>query len=173
MNAIAQRRVEALIARCADFYGPGAANSFLTIAIFNRLRAGQAPQWLGDPQCIHHFTYTPDAGRALAVLGQTGAAYGQTWHLPTAHEAVTGQILASMACDVAGRPQQLQVLPNWLLRPLGWFVPPLRENREMMYQMRHDYRFDSRKIERVMGLRPTPYKLGIEAAWLARATQTH
>ncbi|HEY9095949.1 MAG TPA: NAD-dependent epimerase/dehydratase family protein [Hydrogenophaga sp.] len=169
LDAMAQGRVDALIARCADFYGPGAANSFLTIAVFNRLRTGKAPQWLGDPQRVHQFTYTPDAGRALAVLGQTEAAFGQTWHLPTAQEPITGQVLADMACDVAGQPRRLQVLPNWLLRPLGWFVPPLRENREMMYQMQHDYRFDSGKIERALGLTPTPYRAGIEATW---ATQS-
>ena len=171
LDAMAQGRVDALIARCADFYGPGAANSFMTVAVFNRLRVGKAPQWLGDPMRVHQFTYTPDAGRALAVLGQTAAAFGQTWHLPTAQEPITGQVLAALACDVAGRPRQLQVLPSWLLRPLGWFVPPLRETREMMYQMQHDYRFDSRKIERALGLTPTPYRAGIEATWAAQSPQ--
>lgn len=171
LDAMAQGRVEAMIARSADFYGPGATNSFLTISVFNRLRAGKSPQWLGDPMKIHHFTYTPDAGHALAELGQIQAAYGQTWHLPTADEAVTGQALAGMACEVVGRSRQLQVLPDWLLAPLGWFVPPLRESREMMYQMRHDYRFDSRKIERLLGLRPTPYRAGVEATWCAPSPQ--
>jgi hypothetical protein len=45
---------------------------------------------------------------------------------------------------------------------MGWFVPILRENDEMMYQFEHDYRFDSRKIERAFGLRATGYREGLQ-----------
>ena len=48
-------------------------------------------------------------------------------------------------------------------------VPILRENDEMMYQFEHDYRFDSRKIERAFGLRATGYREGMQRT-LASAT---
>lgn len=35
-----------------------------------------------------------------------------------------------------------------MLRLRGLFVPPLRENMEMLYQFEQDYRFDSTKIEK-------------------------
>jgi nucleoside-diphosphate-sugar epimerase len=123
---------------------------------------------VGDPALEHSFTYTPDAGRATALLGQTPAAFGQTWHLPTAPTlagaAVTGRALARTACALAGQPDRLQVAPGWLLHAMGWFVPVLRENREMMYQYQHGYRFDSGQIEQAFGLRPTPYAEGLAAA---------
>lgn len=167
LGAMAQGHVNGLIARSADFYGPGAANSFLGFTVFDRLRAGKSPQWIGDPGTVHSFTYTPDAGRALALLARTESAYGQTWHLPTCDAALTGQDLVRLACAQAGQDFRLQVMPNWLMTPLAWVVPPIRENREMMYQLQHDYRFDSGKIQRELGVLATGYETGIGATLAA------
>ena len=164
LAAMARKDVKALIARSADFYGPGATNSFLSMSVFNRLRAGKAPQWIGDPNTVHDFTYTSDAGKALVALALTDSAYGQTWHLPTSMEALTGAQWVRLACEKAGQPDRLQVMPNWLLKPLTWLVPPLRENQEMMYQLQHDYRFDSHKIQAALGLSATACADGVAAA---------
>jgi nucleoside-diphosphate-sugar epimerase len=156
--------IQAMIVRAADFYGPGAAQSLTHATVFERLRAGRTPQWIGNARAVHTFTYTPDAGRAVAVLGLSEDAYGQTWHLPTSRESLTGAEFVRIACEAAGRPYRLQVAPRWLLRLLGLFNPVLRENDEMMYQFEHDYRFDSSKVEAAYGLSPTPYREGIAAA---------
>ena len=153
--------LQAMIVRAADFYGPGATQSFPHATVFERLRAGKTPQWIGNPQAVHTFTYTPDAGRAVAALGQSAAAYGQTWHVPTSSEPVTGEKFVHLACELAGRPPKMQVAPRWMLRLMGVFMPVLRENEEMMYQFEADYRFDSSKIEAAYGLNPTPYQEGI------------
>lgn len=169
LGAMQRGELQALIARAADFYGPGARLSLLQAVFFARLRAGKAPQWLGNPDLAHTFTFTPDAGRALALLGQSPAAFGQSWHLPTAQTldgaAVTGRSLARTLCAIAGQPARLQVAPPWLLHAMGWFVPVLRENREMMYQYQQDYRFHSGKMEQAFGLQPTPYGEGLLQTW--------
>ena len=156
--------LQALIARAADFYGPNAVNSFLHATVFSRLKAGKAPQWIGNPSAIHTFTYTPDTGRALVALGRSPEAYGQTWHLPTTKEPLTGAGFARLACELAKQPDKLQVAPRWMLKLMGLFVPVLRENEEMMYQFEYDYRFDSSKIESALGLQATPYRQGISEA---------
>ena len=153
--------LQAMIVRAADFYGPGAVQSFPHATVFERLKAGKTPQWIGNPNAVHTFTYTPDAGRAVAMLGTSPEAYGQTWHLPTTRESLTGADFVRLACDQAGRPNKLQVAPRWMLKLMGLFMPVLRENEEMMYQFEYDYRFDSRKIESAFGLQPTPYVQGI------------
>ncbi len=153
--------LQAMIARAADFYGPNAVNSFSHATVFARLKAGKTPQWIGNPNAIHTFTYTPDTGRALVALGRSPEAYGQTWHLPTTKELLTGADFARLACELAGQPDKLQVAPRWMLRLMGIFVPMLRENDEMMYQFEYDYRFDSSKIESEFGLQATPYRQGI------------
>lgn len=161
LDAMRQSGLTAQIARSADFYGPGATNSLIESVVVARLRAGKAPQWLGHPGAVHSFTYTPDAGAAMARLALAPSAWGQTWHLPTSAQTMTGEQLVRLANELAGRPDRLQVAPRWLLRAMGWFVPILRENLEMMYQFEHDYRFDSGKIERAFGLRATGYREGM------------
>ena len=163
LDAMRRGEVDALIARSADFYGPGSQNSLLQAVLAKRLAARKAPQWIGNPQALHSFTYTPDAGQALAQLGRSPQAFGQTWHLPTSAEEITGESLVRLACELAGQPFRLQALPRWMLRLLGLFVPALRENEEMMYQLEQDYRFDSRKIQQAFGLRATPYRDGLAA----------
>ncbi len=165
LGAIASGELQALIARSADFYGPGASNSLLHATVFGRLHAGQTPQWIGDPTAMHSFTYTPDAARALAVLGQTHHAWGQTWHLPTSTVPMGGEQMTRLACAQAQRPYRLRVMPRWLLKPAGWWIPALRENYELMYQLDRDYRFSSEKIDKAMGLSATAYTDGVAATW--------
>ena len=135
--------LQAMIVRAADFYGPGAVQSFPHAVVFERLKAGKTPQWIGNPNAVHTFTFTPDAGRAVALLGRSSEAYGQTWHLPTSKEPLSGADFVRLACELAERPNKLQVAPRWMLKLMGLFMPVLRENDEMMYQFEYDYRFDS------------------------------
>ena len=173
LDAMRRDKVQALIARSADFYGPGADLGLLASILFSRLRAGKAPQWVGNANAVHTFSFTPDIGRALVALGASPAAFGQTWHVPTARdlgqdassEAVTGRALTHLACTIANQPFRLQVAPRWLFRAMGWFAPVLRENHEMMYQLEHPYRFDSSKADKAFGWQSTPYNLGLEQTW--------
>jgi len=84
-------------------YGPGAVQSFPHVTVFERLRAGKTPQWVGNARALHTFTYTPDAGRAVALLGQSAQAWGQTWRLPTSRETMPGQTFVRLACELSVR----------------------------------------------------------------------
>jgi nucleoside-diphosphate-sugar epimerase len=154
--------VEAMIVRAADFYGPGAHLSLTYSTVFEKLRAGKTPQWIGNPKKVHTFSYTPDASRAVAELAQSPGAYGQTWHVPTSKEELTGEGFVRQACSQAARPFKMQTVPRWLLKLMGLFIAVLRENDEMMYQFEYDYRFDSTKIEKNFGLQATAYDYGIK-----------
>ena len=110
---------------------------------------------------MHTFTYTRDAGRSLAVLGNAPSAVGQVWHAPTSKEPITGEEYVRIACEIARRPYALQVAPRWMLTLMGVFVPVVREGIEMLYQFEHDYRFDSSKVERAFGLTAAGYREGI------------
>jgi len=155
--------LQAMIARSADFYGPQAVQSLPHALVFERLKARKKPRWIGNPQALHTFTFTPDAGRALAVLGQSASACGQTWHIPTSKELLSSEGFVRLACELAGQPDVLQIPPRWMLRLMALFIRVLKENEEMMYQLEYDYRFDSSKIESAFGLVPTPYRQGIAA----------
>jgi nucleoside-diphosphate-sugar epimerase len=163
MDEAKRGELRAMIVRAADFYGPGAVLSVTHATVTERLKARKRPQWLANPKAVHTFTYTADAGRTLAVLGNTPSAYGQIWHALTSKEPMTGERYVRIACELAGRPYALQVAPRWMLFLMGIFVPVVRENMEMLYQFEHDYRFDSSKAERTLGLTATDYREGITA----------
>jgi nucleoside-diphosphate-sugar epimerase len=163
MDDVKRGELRAMIVRAADFYGPGASLSVTHATVTERLKAKKTPQWLGNAKAVHTFTYTPDAGRSLAVLGNTASAYGQVWHALTSKEPITGEQYVRLACELSRRPYALQVVPRWMLLLMGIFVPVVRENMEMLYQFEYDYRFDSSKAERALGLAATDYREGIAA----------
>ncbi len=163
-----KRGLRWLVARSADFYGPGVRQSLLHAVAMQRQAQGRAAWWLGDADRLHSFTYVPDAGRALATLALDDAAYQQSWHLPTASPATTPRELLTWSARLLGAPTQV-VTPHYaLLWGLGLVVPDLREVREMLYQNQQDYVFSSAKFEaHYPAFRITPYEEGIAA--MARA----
>ncbi|ATL49560.1 NAD-dependent dehydratase [Chitinophaga caeni] len=150
-----------LIARSVDFYGPGTKNS-VTNLIFDNIRDGKKPQWLVDINVPHSLTYTPDAGKATALLGNTPDAYNQIWHLPTDPEKITMKSFIHQALEAAGLPQKIGIFPPWLLTIAGLFNTNIREIKEMLYQYDSPYLFDSSKFEKRFGKMYTPYSEGIQ-----------
>ncbi|PHN02656.1 NAD-dependent epimerase/dehydratase family protein [Flavilitoribacter nigricans] len=162
MDAVKAGELEALIARSADFYGPSVKNtSVLTETVFNNLAAGKPADWMGSLNFQHSFTYTPDAGKATALLGNSSDAFGQVWHLPTASQPPTGREWIDAIAGALGVPSKSRVAPKWLVRILGLFNPIMKEMVEMMYQYDRDYIFDSSKFESHFNFSPTPYAEGI------------
>ncbi len=155
--------LKALIARSADFYGPSIQQtSILTETVFKPLHEGKTANWLANDQCKHSFTFTPDAGKATALLGNTDSAYGQVWHLPTAPNPLTGkEWVEAIASKMDVEPKYRVVAPI-VVKVMGWFMPIMKESVEMLYQYDRDYVFDSGKFENTFDIRPTPYKEGIE-----------
>ena len=164
MEAVEKGEIDALIARCADFYGPGRQNnSVLTQTVFERLAAGKSAQWLLSVDHIHSFTYTPDASLATAMLGNTADAYGQVWHLPTASEPPTGMEWIEMIAGELEVEPRVHVASNLMLTAVGLFSPTLRELKEMAYQYDRDYDFRSEKFNQRFDFSPTQYGTGIKA----------
>ena len=164
--------VEVAVARAGDFYGPGIGNSLLIELIIKRLAAGKAAQWLRgngagaplpSPDAVHSFTYTPDAGRHLALLGNDDRAYGESWHLPTAPDPWTPREWVERAAALLGVAPKLQVLPRWLWRGLAVFNRDLRELYDVRQQLAGPYVFDSGKFERAFGVRATGHEEGLTA----------
>ena len=72
MEKVKTGKVKALIARSADFYGPSIKNgSILTETVFKPLSTSKTANWLANDSFRHSFTFTPDAGKATALLGNS------------------------------------------------------------------------------------------------------
>lgn len=162
MDAVKEEKLQALIARSADFYGPHNSNSALHSTVIDNLKKGKKPMWMSNATKIHSFTYTPDAARAVAQLGNTPDAFGQTWHLPTSTEKLTGEAFIHMIAGMMGKKTGYSVLPRWACGLLGIFMPLLAELKEMIYQYELDYYFDSSKFTNRFGWGATSYADGLK-----------
>lgn len=163
-SAVEKGEVEALIARSADFYGPGRQkNSVLTQTVFDRLATGKSARWILSLDHKHSFTYTPDAARGTAMLGNTDDAYGDVWHLPTASDPMTGKQWIEAIAEEFGVELSVQIATKLLMTMMGLFVPAMREIKEMAYQYDRDYEFISEKFNKRFSFEPTPYLEGIKA----------
>ncbi len=156
--------INALIARAADFYGPQATNTYVGPMVFDRLQAGKKPQIMINPEAKHSFTFTPDAARAMVLLGNTEDAYGQSWHLPTDSNTLSGIEFVSKTATLFGKNPKYSVLSPLMLKMAGIFSPIIKETLEMDYQYKSDYLFDSNKFNDRF-FKPTPYQKGIQAIY--------
>ncbi len=162
LDANKKKGLKALIARSADFYGPDNKNSSLAIMVIDNFKKGKKAQVFGDIDKLHTYTYTPDAAKAMALLGNTDDAYGQVWHLPTTKEKLTNRQWIQLIADAMKVENKIQTVPTFMLRMLGLFIPIMREFPEMIYQNDRDYVFDSSKFEKRFGQVATAPKEGIK-----------
>jgi nucleoside-diphosphate-sugar epimerase len=162
-NEMEAGNLKATIARSADFYGPGAQKSVLNIVALENIAKGKKAQLLLSDGLKHSFTYTPDAGKYTALLGNTPDAYNQEWHLPTTKPAPTGKEFMQIAADIMGTKPNYMVVPKWMLHIIGWFNGDIKESMEMIYQYEADYIFNSDKFEQYFNVQPTPYNEGVKA----------
>jgi nucleoside-diphosphate-sugar epimerase len=162
MSSVEQGKLSALIARSADFYGPGIQNtSMLTETVFKPFSIGKKANWMASVNFKHSFTYTPDAGKATALLGNSDEAYNQVWHLPTAENPFTGREWIEIIAKEMGVTPKFQVASKLIVRLLGLFIPIMREMPEMLYQYDRDYVFNSDKFNEHFEFETTPYLSGI------------
>jgi len=162
MNEVKAGKLTALIARSADFYGPDNDKSFVFQMVYHNIKKGKKPNWVIDADKKHSFTYTPDAAKATTLLGNTPDAYNQVWHLPTYKNPITGREMIALFDKVMKSERKISIIPMWMLRILGLFIPMMREMPEMMYQYNRDYFFDSAKFDRRFNFRTTSYEDGVK-----------
>ncbi len=162
LSEVRSGNLNALIARAADFYGPNVQNSIPEGLIIQNYKKGKSAQVFCSDRFVHSYTFTPDAGRATAILGNTDKAYGQVWHLPTMKDPMTGkEFIDAFAREFEVKPKYT-VLKKWMIRIFGLFTPVIGEIYEMLYQYDRDYIFDSSKFEKEFNFRPTSYPEGIK-----------
>lgn len=161
-EAIVDKGLKAIIARSADFYGPGAKNGILNILVTDNYAKGKSANWQSDATKIHSVTYTPDAAKATALLGNTANAYNQVWHLPTSPEKLNGRQLIEIAAGIVNSKPSFMVLPPFLMSIMGLFSRQIKELVEMQYQNNQDYFFDSEKFNKAFQFTPTSYREGIK-----------
>jgi nucleoside-diphosphate-sugar epimerase len=161
MNEVKAGNLTAMIARSADFYGPGAAHGMPNALVFAPFAKGSTASWVVNDAVPHSFTFTRDAARGVAMLAESETAWNQVWHLPTLSPAPTGKEFIDAAAQAFGVPPRYRVLNRPMLKVVGWFNPLVGELYEMLYRNDSPYVFDSTKFARAFGFAGTPYSEGI------------
>lgn len=161
MDEATAGNIHASIARAADFYGTDNLNSFFDMMVLDKYAKKQKAQWIGDPKMLHSFSYIPDMGKGMYLLGQNTDSDNQIWHMPTA-PPITGKQFIEMAGRVYGVDPKYMAVNKLMLWAFGLFNKPAMSAVEMYYQYNHDYIFDSSKFEKEFKYIPSAYADGIK-----------
>ncbi|MCI9888390.1 NAD-dependent epimerase/dehydratase family protein [Micrococcales bacterium 31B] len=154
--------IDLVIGRAPEFYGPGRTQSFTHALILDRLRSGRRPLAPVRDDVRRTLIWTPDASRALATLGNTPDAFGQTWHLPVHSERPTYREFIHRAATVFGTSPRYTVMPSWLLWAAGLASADAREIRELLPRYAQENLFTSAKFEaRFPEFAITDYRTGL------------
>ena len=138
--------IDAVICRAPEFYGPGKTQSVTNSAVFDRIKRGKQPLVPVDAHTRRTLIWTPDASRAMARIGNTPDAYGQTWHLPVDPDRLTYREMIGLAAEATGRRVRYITVPGWAFRIGGLINPAVREVEELLQRYRQDNVFDSSKF---------------------------
>ena len=124
MDEVHKRELTALIARSADFCGT--KNNILVEVVYKNYIKGKKANWIADANKKHSLTFTEDAARGTAMLGNTPDSFNQVWHLPTIKPPLTGkEWIELMAAEMKVKPG-ISVLPSMAV-PLAASSVKVRE----------------------------------------------
>jgi nucleoside-diphosphate-sugar epimerase len=152
--------VRVAIGRASDFFGPRVMTSAVGQQVFGRAVEGKGAQVAGDPDQPHTYTYAPDIGKGLVILGEREEALGRAWHLPSP-ETTTTRHFVEVVFEEAGMRARIQAAPKILLRALGLFNPALRQTIEMLYEFEEPFIVDHSRFARTFGNHATPLREAI------------
>lgn len=155
LDAHQRGKVRVVLGRASDFFGAGVMESTGGERMFYPVIAGKPVQMIGSVDLPHTYTYMPDIGRALVILGERDEALGQVWHLPSPPTLTSRQFIEMVAAEV-GQPARIQVAPRILIKAMGLFMPIMREIEEMAYQFEEPHVVDDSKFKRAFGDCATP-----------------
>ncbi len=166
LDEMKRAEIPVLIGRAPEFYGPGKTQSFTNALILDKLKSGKQPRVPVRDDKLRTLIWTPDASRALAVLGNTPDAYGQSWHLPCCDDRLTYQQFVTLACDIFGQQADYSVISKLTFTAAGLVSKGAREIRELLPRYEFDNLFESAKFkQRFPDFAVTSYLEGLEKIW--------
>lgn len=164
LDAMAKGQVQGLLCRAPEFYGPGRTQSITNSMILENLQARRPAKIMLKGDTRRTLIFTPDASRAMALLGNTADAFGQTWHLPCDDDRLTARQFVALAADALGVPARSVVVKRWQLALAALVNQRARDARELLPRYAVDNLFVSDKFKaRFSEFRVTTIKQGLTA----------
>jgi len=162
LNAIQQKDITAMICRAPEFYGPRKTKSYTNSLIFGNIKRSTMIKVFLTDNTLRTLIYTPDAAKAMALLGNTPDAYQQTWHLPCDTNRLTVKEFIQLTSEIYGEKLEYIILKYWKIRLKSLFNPNLKETVELLHRYKTDNIFDATKFQkRFPDFKITTYREGI------------
>ena len=133
LDAHVRGDIEVVIGRAADLVGPGVTASSMGELVFGPALAGKKAKTMGRPDTLHSYSYAPDVGRNLVLLGSRDDAYGRVWHLPNPETLTTREVIAKVF-EAAGSKPRITTLKRPMIRAVGLMSRDVRELLATYYQ---------------------------------------
>ncbi|HEU5147733.1 MAG TPA: NAD-dependent epimerase/dehydratase family protein [Chryseosolibacter sp.] len=163
LGEIRSKQIEAVICRAPEFYGPGKTRSITNSFIFDNIKHGKTLKVLLRDDTLRTLIWTPDASKAMALIGNTPDTYGQTWHLPCDDKRLTYKQFIAIASEVCQKEFAYEVLSKVALTEGGPLNKRYGELQELLPRYEHNNIFSSSKFKQRFPEFPvTTYRQGIE-----------
>jgi len=161
-----EKDIVALIARAPEFYGPERTQSITQSTLIEPLKRGKKARAFLRDDTQRTLIYTPDASRALALLGNTPDAFDQTWHLPCDDNRLTYRGMVETIETITQKPYRYSIVKPWQLKLASVFSKTLRDAQELMPRYQVDNVFISDKFKaRFPEFSVTSYQEGLKACF--------
>ena len=162
-NALIQSKIEAVICRAPEFYGPGKTKGITNTLIFEALKKNKKASVLLNDKSLRTLIFTPDAARSVALIGNTPDTFGEVWHLPCDDNRLSYQTLIQEISEQLKRPIPYRILTSFVLKTSALFNSNIRETSELLPRYKNDNIFESKKFKnRFPQFQTTSYPNGIK-----------
>jgi nucleoside-diphosphate-sugar epimerase len=163
LKEIKLKQIEAVICRAPEFYGPGKTQSITNTIIFENIKRGKKLKVFLKDDTLRTLIWTPDASKAMALIGNTSDAYNQTWHLPCDDNRLTYKQFIELASNIFGKQLKYSIISKSTLKVGAIFRKNLRELQELLPRYESNNIFDSSKFKhRFPKFIITTYSQGIQ-----------
>lgn len=161
LSEIENGHLEAVICRAPEFYGPDKTQSITNTLVLDKIKVNDTANIPVSKDTLRTLIWTPDASRAMALIGNTPSAYGQTWHLPC-DEPHTYLDMITISEKLLNRTVKYKVIPLWQFKLAKFFSKKVKELDELLPRYEVDNIFISDKFKKAFpDFKITSLKKGI------------
>lgn len=147
LSEIENGHLEAVICRAPEFYGPDKTQSITNTLVLDKIKVNDTANIPVSKDTLRTLIWTPDASRAMALIGNTPSAYGQTWHLPC-DEPHTYLDMITISEKLLNRTVKYKVIPLWQFKLAKFFSKKVKELDELLPRYEVDNIFISDKFKK-------------------------
>ena len=165
-------RINLIIPRFADFYGPNVVNE-LYGPMFRNAIHDKPVIWPVNADVEHNFTYIDDAAQATLLMVQNPNEYGKVFHV--SGPITTARKFIEEIYYVSGTKPVIKVISKKFIRALGIFNSNARGLIELLYEYEEPYVLDDTKLLKTFpNFSHTPYNVGIRRTvdWFKNKLET-